>query len=480
MFMKEKYTPDGHFDKLKGRLVAGGDMQDRAQVFETVSAPTVAVPFVFAVASIAASEGRHVVAADVPTAYLNADNSAHMITMILDKQVAAALCHILPEYNQYMRKDGTIIVHLKRALYGCVESARLWYNTLKKVLEDNGYTANAVEPCIFNKWVDGVQCTICIFVDDLLLTCKNHEVIDSTLAHLSRVFESELTVQEGPQIGYLGLVFDFSSAGSVAITAPAYVDTMLALSHTQGTASSPAGLNLFNVSSESTLLPITVKDQYHSAVARLLYLSKRTRPDLLLTVSFLTTRVQAPTEEDMHKLQRALKYVNGTRTLGLRLVYDPANTIHAHIDASYGIHDDYRSHTGMVISLGSGAIDARSTKQKLNTKSSTEAELVGLSDMCGKVIWHREFLIAQGIDVPPARVYQDNQSTMHMIERGSSTSDRTRHVAIRYYWVKDRVEAQEVEIVYCPTNDMVADILTKPLVGEKFTTLRNALLNWYV
>ena len=276
------------------------------------------------------------------------------------------------------------------------------------------------------------------------------------------------------------MVFDFSSAGSVAITAPAYVDTMLALSHTQGTASSPAGLNLFNVSSDSTLLPITVKDQYHSAVARLLYLSKRTRPDLLLTVSFLTTRVQAPTEEDMHKLQRALKYVNGTRTLGLRLVYDPANTIHAYIDASYGIHDDYRSHTGMVISLGSGVIDARSTKQKLNTKSSTEAELVGLSDMCGKVIWHREFLIAQGIDVPPARVYQDNQSTMHMIERGSSTSDRTRHVAIRYYWVKDRVEAQEVEIVYCPTNDMVADILTKPLVGEKFTILRNALLNWYV
>jgi len=255
---------------------------------------------------------------------------------------------------------------------------------------------------------------------------------------------------------------------------------MLKLADTKGTANSPAGLNLFNVQIDSPVLSTSDKDKFHSTVARLLYLAKRTRPDLLLTVSFLTTRVQAPTESDNTKLQRALKYVNGTRELGLRLTYNSTNTVHAYIDASYGVHDDYRSHTGMVISLGAGSVDVRSTKQKLNTKSSTEAELVGLSDMCSKVIWHREFLIAQGMDVPPARIYQDNQSTMAMVDRGSSTSDRTRHVAIRYYWVKDRMEAKEIEVVYCPTEDMIADILTKPLVGTQFINLRNALLNWYV
>jgi hypothetical protein len=181
----------------------------------------------------------------------------------------------------------------------------------------------------------------------------------------------------------------------------------------------------------------------------------------------------------MQKLKRALQYVNGTRKLGLRLRHNASATLHAFIDASYGVHDDYRSHSGMVISLGAGSIDVRSTKQKLNTKSSTEAELVGLSDMCSKVIWHRDFLIAQGMNPPPARVYQDNQSTMALVDRGNSTSDRTRHVAIRYYWVKDRIEAKEVEVVYCPTQDMVADILTKPLVGKKFIDLRNLLLNWY-
>ena len=70
--------------------------------------------------------------------------------------------------------------------------------------------------------------------------------------------------------------------------------------------------------------------------------------------------------------------------------------------------------------------------------------------------------------------------TMAMIDRGGSTSDRTRHVAIRYFWVKDRVESKEVEVVYCPTEEMIADILTKPIVGAQFIALRNMLLNWYV
>jgi hypothetical protein len=182
-------------------------------------------------------------------------------------------------------------------------------------------------------------------------------------------------------------------------------------------------------------------------------------------------------KDDASKLKRAFKYLNGTKNLALRLIQDQSNTVHAYIDASYGVHSDYRSHTGMLITLGAGVVDARSIKQKLNTKSSTEAELVGLSDMCGKAIWHREFLAGQGLNPPPARIYQDNQSTMAMINNGASTSDRTRHVAIRYYWVKDRIDKKEVEVVYCPTHEMVADLLTKPLVGEAFIRLRNAMLN---
>jgi hypothetical protein len=315
------------------------------------------------------------------------------------------------------------------------------------------------------------------YVDDLFATSTDVSIIDNTFSYLGKVFDSELTVHDGKILPYLGMIFDFSTDGSVSISMPAYIDSLLKMSNTTGASSSPAGTNLFNIDHSSPPLDSNQKEEFHSMVARLLYLSKRTRSDILLTVSFLTSRVNNPTREDASKLTRLLKYINSTHDLTLNLSQDPSNAVHAFIDASYGVHDDFKSHTGMVITLGSGAIDVRSTKQKINTKSSTEAELVGLSDMCGKVIWHREFLIGQGLSCPPARIYQDNQSTMALIRNGSSNSERTRHVSIRYFWLKDRVDNKEVEVIYCPTEDMIADLLTKPLVGAQFNILRDAMLS---
>ena len=132
----------------------------------------------------------------------------------------------------------------------------------------------------------------------------------------------------------------------------------------------------------------------------------------------------------------------------------------------------------MILTLGLGPLLVKWTKQKINTKSSTEAELIALSDLCSPVIWNREFLIAQGENLKPTTVYQDNQSTMALVNKGASTSERTRHIKIRYFWVKDQVDNGEIQIVYVPTEDMTADILTKPLQGEHFLRLRQLLLNW--
>ena len=129
-------------------------------------------------------------------------------------------------------------------------------------------------------------------------------------------------------------------------------------------------------------------------------------------------------------------------------------------------------------SQGSGPILAKSSKQKIVTKSSTEAELVALSDLASLVIWSRDFLLAQGEPAGPATVSQDNQSTMALAARGASVSERTRHINIRHYWMKDRVDSGDIQIMYTPTEDMIADIFTKPLQGERFFRLRDLLLNW--
>jgi hypothetical protein len=98
--------------------------------------------------------------------------------------------------------------------------------------------------------------------------------------------------------------------------------------------------------------------------------------------------------------------------------------------------------------------------------------------MIPQVIWVRDFLIEQGYSVGASKLFQDNKSTIVLANKGHSTAERTRHIAIRFFFVKDRIDAGEIAIEYLPTEDMIADILTKPLQGDLFRKLRRMLLNW--
>ena len=222
------------------------------------------------------------------------------------------------------------------------------------------------------------------------------------------------------------------------------------------------------------------KRRFNSITAQLLYLSKRVRPDILTSVAFLRKRVLNPQRGDFNKLVRTIQYLRGTHNMGVVLGVQDPPCVYAYVDASYAVHPDMKSHTGCVISLGMGPIYVKSSTQKLNTKSSTEAELVGLSDCSNQVIWTRNFLIQQGYIMPPAVMYQDNMSTIQLIKNGRSTSEKTRHVDIRFFFMHDRVNSGDVSLVYMNTKDMTADALTKPLQGEPFRVLRDKLLNWYV
>ena len=154
-------------------------------------------------------------------------------------------------------------------------------------------------------------------------------------------------------------------------------------------------------------------------------------------------------------------------------------TVELFVDASYGVHYDGKSHTGSCVVIGDvGAVHCRSSKQLIVTKSSTEAELVGLSDSANQGIFIRNFLISQGYKMAPVTILQDNQSCMALIERGRSGAERTRHIHIRYFWVKERVDTKEARIEYLPTEDMYANVLTKPLQGAQFVRERDGLTGW--
>jgi hypothetical protein len=239
----------------------------------------------------------------------------------------------------------------------------------------------------------------------------------------------------------------------------------------------PARKNLFDIDDASEKLNNQQGDLFHSVVAKLLYVSHRGRIDIQLAIAFLCTRVSCSTQQDWAKLRRVLQYLNGTLDLFLTLGADSLTSLKTWVDASYAVHPDMKSHTGGAMSMGRGAFMCKSTKQKLNTKSSTEAEVVGASDYLPNTIWATMFLEAQGHDIQENIFAQDNQSAMRLEKNGrASCGQKSRHINIRFFFIKDRVSSGDISIAYCPTDEMLADFFTKPLQGNLFRKFRAVLL----
>jgi hypothetical protein len=484
-FMKAKFTSTGDFDKLKARWTASGDKQDRT-LYEDVSSPTVCVQALHSVAAIAAHEHREVVTVDVVGAYLNAEMTENKVFLRVNKMSTEVLVKLDPKLEKFVNpKTGTMIVKLKRALYGCIESGKQWYEHLRGSLEKMGFVRNPYEECTFNKQgAGGHQCTICVYVDDLFITCLDHDVIEEVLSDLKEVYK-DLKIKRGLVHSYLGMTFDYSIPGEVKVTMENYVDELLKFCEIREDASStvPAAPYLFNIRDDVQLLDKKHKDLYHTVVAKLLYLSKRVRLDILLANSVFCTRVKEPTIDDQNKLIKALEYLNCTKHLGkiMRPKAGEPLVVEVHVDSSHGVHTaDGRGQAGGVIGFkGECVLAAETSKHSIAAKSSAESELISVSDKLSPGIWQLNFMIGQGyVDIKPLILFQDNTSTIAMMLKGKSTSKRTRHINIRYFFVKDRIEVtKEVEVQYLPTDEMVADILTKPLQGEKFRYLRKKLLN---
>jgi hypothetical protein len=147
------------------------------------------------------------------------------------------------------------------------------------------------------------------------------------------------------------------------------------------------------------------------------------------------------------------------------------------IDGSHGVHPNMRGHTGGGLSMGQGYPISGSSKQKLNTRSSTETELVAVDDFMPAILWTRLFLEAQGYGVTENIIFQDNQSAILLEKNGKASSGkRTMHLNMRYVFVTDRITNREVSVEWCPTGDMTGDFLTKPLQGALFTRFRDLMM----
>jgi hypothetical protein len=172
-----------------------------------------------------------------------------------------------------------------------------------------------------------------------------------------------------------------------------------------------------------------------------------------------------------------LQFIRATKEDYLTLSASSLHNVRWWVDASYAVHPDMKSHTGGALSLGTGIIYGTSKSQKLNVKSSTEAEIVGTDDVMPQILWTLYFLEAQGYKIDDNILYQDNKSSILLETNGrGSSGKRTRHIDVRYFFIADRVKSGEIRIEHCPTGIMIADYFTKPLQGALFWKLRDMIM----
>ena len=490
MYLAEKR--DG---TIKGRLVYNGKPTREWLGKEESSSPTVGLDSLFLTVMIDGKENRDVMTADIPNAFIQTpiekldteDRIIMKITGVLVDLLVNDSPEIYGSYVVYERNTKVLYVEVLRAIYGMLVSALLFYKKLKEDLEEIGFEFNPYDACVGNRIINGSQHTVRFHVDDLMSSHVDSKVNDEFAKWLNNKYGEygEITSTRGKVHEYLGMKIIFKDDGSVEIDMKDYVNEMLQefpiKFKSEGKYTFPASATMFSKDTSRTLEK-SRSELFHRFVAKALFLCKRSRLDIQPAVAMLCTRTKSPNETDWSKLVQMMKFLHLTRddVLTLSMGKD-LMILDWYIDASFAVHPDFRSQSGMAMKFrgGKGCPITGSDKQKLNTDSSTIAELVGVHDYLPKVLWTPLFMSAQGYAVESNEVHQDNKSAILLEENGKrSSGKRTRAVNIRYFMITDQVEKGKVKVVYCPTDQMVADFMTKGLQGVKFGKFRNVIMGF--
>ena len=486
------YLTEKRDGTIKGRTVYNGKPTREWMNKDENASPTASLEGVFLTAIVDAHEGRDVMTTDIPNAFIQTPMPVEEGKERVIMKITGVLVDILVKKDPgkyagfvvYENGKKVLYVVVTRAIYGMLNAGILWYAKFRADLEAEKFVFNRYDPCVANKVVDGKQLTIRFHVDDVMSSHVDKNVNDKFLRWMNKLYGKfgEVKATRGNVHDYLGMTFRFGN-GEVVIDMTEYVKNMLkefpVKFNDDGKITSTAGVDLFK-EDVSKKLNEKERETFHTTVARGLFLCKRSRPDVQTAVSVLCSRVRAPGRKDWEKLVRMMKFLNNTRNDVLTLSAGKGlNCIEWYIDAAFGVHPDYRGHSGgaMKFRSGKGSPIQKSVKQKLNTSSSTTCELVGVDDLLPKVLWVPLFMKDQGYNIDNNIIYQDNTSAILLEKNGRrSCGERTRALNIRYFVITDHISKGDVRVEHCGTEDMLGDFYTKPLQGKKFHDFRRIIM----
>lgn len=453
--LRKKFSCDNEV-RYRARLVAKGFTQKPGVDYQETFSPVIRHSTLRLLFALSVQLDMDITHLDVTTAFLNG---------FLKESIFMRLPEGFPIH------DSNKVLKLKKAVYGLKQSSLAWYQRVEETLCNLEYSKSKLEPCVFIKnHSNGKKTIIGIYVDDFIIFSNNKAETDSLIEALSEKFKIK---NLGQVKQYLGMRININKNSNViTIDQEHYIEQLLSKFNMSdcNTAGTPieCKLNLEKANICDDKLP------YQKLIGSLMYLAVMTRPDIAYSVSYLSQFNNCYSYIHWNYAKRILKYLLKTKNYCLRYSKEKAE-LEGFVDADWASDaTDRRSYTGFCFMKSGSAISWESKKQRTVALSSCEAEYMALSEACREAIYLQNLEHEITGCSNKIVLYNDNQSAIKLTNNNQSHK-RSKHIDVRYNFIRDVIINGTIETKYLPTTSMPADLLTKGLSGIKHYQFMNAL-----
>ena len=453
---RNKVDENGVVTRNKARLVAKGYSQSEGIDFDETFAPVARLEAIRIFLAYAAHANFKVYQMDVKSAFLNGE---------LEEEVYVSQPPGFedPEFPEY-------VYFLLKALYGLKQAPRAWYDTLSQFLLDNHFSRGTVDKTLFYRNVNGAFILVQIYVDDIIFGSTDEKLCKKFANLMKSQYEMSMM---GELTYFLGLQVKQVKEG-IFINQTKYIYDLL------------KKFDLLDCKEAKTPMPTATKlelspneksvdiSNYRGMVGSLLYLTA-SRPDIMFSTCLCARFQSNPKESHLIAIKRIFRYLKGTPNLGIWYPKDSGFDLIGYSDADFaGCKIDRKSTTGTCQFLGDRLISWFSKKQNSVSTSTAEAEYIAAGSCCAQLLWMRNQLLDYGLNLSKIPIFCDNTSAIAITENPVQHS-RTKHIDIKYHFIREHVMAGTVEMHFVPSEEQIADIFTKPLDESTFTRLVSKL-----
>jgi hypothetical protein len=451
-----KRGPDGEKLKLRARLVANGQRQQYGLDYSETFAPTSNMATIRTVLAMAAQNDWEIHQIDIKSAYLNA-------TLRDDIYMRAPPGYLKPN-------DQGKVLKLLRSLYGLKQAGFEWSEELASAFAKMGFSRSQVDQAVYYYRKTDKHMVITISVDDMAVTSKYRHDIEWFKAELQKYFEiSDL----GELSWLLGLKVERDrEARTLTLSQKAYIETVVQRFRLEDAHTATTPMEAGAVHTASAGAEFEIEDvPYPRAIGSLMYAATSTRPDIAFPVAILSQFLRNPTRMHWEAAKRIIRYLKGTKDLKLTLSTSKGG-LEAYVDADWASQPHRHSMSGYVVLLHGSPIAWSARKQSLIALSTAEAEYIALTSVARELLYIQ--LLLEELYGPvktPIQIHCDNQGAIALASNDKFHA-RTKHIDLRYHFVRALVKNHVFVLQYTPTDENTADVFTKPLARPRLEKLR--------